>query len=119
MANQLLSTLRDYYPQALELAGENLAATLALDFLDKWPRLTDVQAAKDAALKSFYQRHNVRRPELIQSRIQRVRSARRLTGDAAVVEVAVRVVGLLVAELRVLQEHVAAFETAFAEAFTT
>jgi len=117
LANQLLSTLRDYYPQALELAGENLAAPLALDFLDKWPRLTDVQAAKDAPLKSFYQRHNVRRPELIQSRAQRVRSARRLTGDAAVVEVAVRVVGLLVAELRVLQAHVAAFETAIAEAF--
>lgn len=117
LSNQLQSTLRDYYPQALELAGENLAAPLALDFLDKWPRLTDVQASKNATIKTFYHRHNVRRPELIESRLERLRSARLLTRDAAVVEVAVRVVRLLVAELRVLQEHLAEFEGAIARAF--
>jgi transposase len=117
LSNQLQSTLKDYFPQALELVGDNLAAPLALDFLEKWPRLTDVQAARTATLKSFYQRHNVRRPELIESRVQRIRSARLLTRDAAVTEVAVRTVRLLVAELRVLQEHIAAFETAIAQAF--
>ncbi|EEF57846.1 IS110 family transposase [Pedosphaera parvula] len=117
LSNQLQSTLRDYFPQALELVGDNLAAPLALDFLERWPRLTDVQAARNATLKSFYQRHNVRRPELIESRVQRIRSARLLTRDAAVTEVAVRTVRLLVAELRVLQEHIAAFETAIAQAF--
>jgi transposase len=117
LANQLQSTLRDYYPQALELVGDHLAAPLALDFLDQWPRLTDVQASQDATLKTFYHRHNVRRPELIASRLQRVRSARLLTRDPSVVEVAVRIVRLLVAELRVLQEHLAEFEAAIAQAF--
>lgn len=117
LSNQLQSTLRDYFPQAMELVGEHLAAPLALDFLEKWPRLTDVQAARNATLKNFYHRHNVRRPELIESRIQRIRSARLLTRDAAVIETAVRVVRLLVAELRVLQEHIAEFESAIAQAF--
>jgi|CXWK01.1.fsa_nt_gi transposase len=117
LSNQLQSTLRDYFPQALELIGDHLAAPLALDFLEKWPRLTDVQAAKTPTLKNFYQRHNVRRPELIESRVQRIRAARLLTRDAAVIEVAVRVVRLLVAELRVLQEHIAEFESAIAQAF--
>ena len=117
LSNQLQSTLRDYFPQALELVGEHLASPLALDFLKKWPRLTDAKAARVATLKSFYHRHNVRRPEIVEGRIQRNRSARPLTRDAAVVETAVRVVRLLVAELRVLQEHVAEFEVAIAQAF--
>jgi transposase len=117
LSNQLQSTLRDYFPQALELIGDNLAAPLALDFLEKWPRLTDAQAAKKATIKSFYYRHNARRPEVIEARWQRLRAGRRLTGDAAVVEVAVRIVRLLVAELRVLQEHIADFESAIAQAF--
>jgi len=117
LSNQLQSTLQDYFPQALELAGENLAAPLALDFLEKWPRLSDVQAAKNATIKNFYHRHNVRRPELIAARVQRLRAARSLTRDGAVIEVAVRIVRLLIAELRVLQEHIAEFENAIAQAF--
>lgn len=119
LSNQLQSTLRDYFPQALELVGERLSAPLALDFLEKWPRLTDVQGARNATIKSFYQRHNVRRPELIQARLERIRAARLLTRDAAVIEVAVRIVRLLVDELRVLQEHIQDFENAIAQAFAT
>jgi transposase len=117
LVNQLTSTLKDYYPQALELVGENLAAPLALDFLDRWPRLTDAKTAKSVTLKNFYHRHNVRRPELIQSRLDLVRSTRLLTSDRAVIEVSVRIVRLLVAELRVVVEHVAEFEAAIALAF--
>src|SRR6266851_2445360 len=117
LSNQLQSTLKDYFPQALALVGENLAAPQALDFLDKWPRLIDVQAAKTTTVKNFYHRHNVRRAELIQSRLDLIGSARRLTGDPAVVEVSVRIVRLLVAELRVLVEHIAEFDDAIAQAF--
>ncbi len=117
LLNQLVSTLKNYFPQALELVGEDLCTDMALDFLAKWPRLIDVQAAKPATLKSFYHRHNVRRPQLIQKRLDRVRSARLLTRDPAVIEVSVRVVQLLVAELRVLVEHITAFESAIAQDF--
>jgi hypothetical protein len=97
--------------------GEDLTIPMALDFLDKWPRLTDVQASKDITLKNFYHRHNVRRSELIQSRIESRRSARLLTRDPAIIEVSVRIVRMLVAELRVLAEHITEFETAIEEAF--
>src|SRR6185503_7736399 len=66
LANQLKSTLKNYFPQALLLVGDDLTTVLACDFLDRWPRLTDVQAAKDISLRNFYTRHNIRRPELIQ-----------------------------------------------------
>jgi transposase len=117
LSNQLKSTLRDYFPQALNLIGEKLYAPLALDFLDKWPRLTDVQAARNATIKAFYHRHNVRRPELITTRLEQIRAARLLTRDVAIIEVAVRIVRLLVAEMRLLQEHLDEFEEAIAQAF--
>ena len=117
LANQLKSTLKDYFPQALDMIGEDLTIPMALDFLDHWPRLTDLQRAKDITLKNFHHRHNVRRPELIQSRIDRRRSARLLTRDAAIVEVSVRVVRMLVAELRILNEHIAEFEHTIEEIF--
>jgi transposase len=118
LSNQLKSTLKDYFPQALDLIGEELGSLMALDFLARWPRLTDVQAAKEITLRNFYSRHNARRPERIQSRLQLIHAARCLTHDPAVIEVNVRIVRLLVAELRVLLEHIAAFEEAIAESFT-
>jgi transposase len=114
---QLMSTLKDYFPQALDLVGEDLGAPMALDFLHRWPKLTDVKAAKVITLRNFYHRHNVRRPELIQKRLDLVRSARLLTRDPAVTEVRVRVARLLIAELRILAEHITEFEHAIAEAF--
>jgi transposase len=116
LSNQLLSTLKDYFPQALALIGDKTAAPQALDFLEKWPRLTDVQAAQKATIKKFYHRHNVRSPERIQKRLELIRSARLLTRDSAVIEVNVRIVGLLVAELRVLARHIGAFEQAIEQA---
>jgi transposase len=117
LANQLKSTLKDYFPQSLDLVGEELSSPMALDFLEKWPRLTDVKTAKELTLKNFYHRHNVRRPQRIQTRLDQIRSARLLTRDAAVIEVNVRVVRLLVAELRVLADHISEFEDAIALAF--
>jgi transposase len=117
LINQLKSTLKDYFPQSLQLVGEDLSAPLALDFLHKWPRLLDLKAAQTSTLKHFYHRHNVRRPESIQTRLDLIRSARLLTRDCAVVEVGVRVVRLLVAELRVLTDHIAQFQDAIALAF--
>ena len=117
LANQLKSTLKNYFPQALLLVGDDLTTPLARDFLDRWPRLTDVQAAKDITLRNFYTRHNIRRSELIQARLDLRRSARLLTRDAAVVEVSVRIVGMLVAQMRVLAEHISQFETAIEELF--
>jgi hypothetical protein len=117
LTNQLKSTLRDYFPQVLPWIGDHLAAPMALDFLSKWPRLTDLKASKNSTIKSFYHRHNVRRPELTDERLDQIRAARLLTRDPAVIEVSVRQVRLIIDQLRVLQEHIADFEKAIAQTF--
>jgi transposase len=116
---ELISALKDYFPQALQWSGEDRAAPIALDFLDKWPSLLDLKASKPATLRRFYHSHNVRRPELIEQRLEQIRCAKALTTDEVVVQTRIRVVRMLVAQLRVLQEHIAAFEDAIAKAFAT
>lgn len=117
LVNQLMACLKKYYPQALELVGENLASPLALAFLDKWPDLIALKSARAGTIKAFYYRHNVRRPETIQARLDRIAHARALTMDAAVNLICLRQTRALVDQLRVLQKHVAQFDEAIAEQF--
>jgi transposase len=117
LLNQLIASLKKFYPQSLELVGENLASPLALDFLTRWPDLLTLQSARSATLKAFYYTHNVRRPQTVQARLDRITQARALTTDEALVGVAVRQVRVLVEQLRVVQKHVAGFDQAIAQAF--
>ena len=79
--------------------GVGRAAPPALDFLGKRPRLSDAQAARIDTLKSLHDRHNGWRPDLVEGHIQPVHSVRTLMRDAAVVELAARVMRPLVAGL--------------------
>ena len=115
--NQLRSVLKSYFPQALDLVGEDLGSALALDFLDRWPELAAVQKVRPATLRTFYAGHNVRSAERIEERIRRVASARALTSDRAWIEPARLQVIMLIALLRVQQEHVEQFEQRIAAVF--
>ena len=86
--NQLISLLKSYYPQAFELAGEDWSAPMALEFLRRWPDLISLRAARLATLRSFYYRHNVRRPELVEKRLEKIKAMVALTTDQAVVKLA-------------------------------
>ncbi len=114
---QLISTLKTYFPQALELIGDHRTAPLALDFLARWPDLASVQAARPTAVKAFYCSHNVRRPGVVEERLERIRSARALTTDRAVIEPAILQVQALVAMLRPLARHIATLEDKIRDTF--
>jgi hypothetical protein len=49
LTNRLIALLKSYFPQALELCGEDLWRPLATRLLLKWPSLHAVQKAKPAA----------------------------------------------------------------------
>ena len=117
LLNQLIACLKKYYPQALALVGENLASPLALDFLEKWPDLIALKSARLTTLKTFYYRHNVRRPEAVQERLDLIKNGRALTTDEAIVQVALRQCRVLVEQLRVVQRHVTKFDDAIAAQF--
>ena len=52
--NQLTAQLKQYYPLALEAAGEEIHSKLACEFLLRFPTLQDIQAASDKTVIKFY-----------------------------------------------------------------
>jgi transposase len=107
--NQLTGLLKTYYPQALQLL-DNLNTVLAADFLTRWPDLIALKAAPPGVIQRFYYAHNLRRPELLQDRLTRIRQAVALTADPAIVQVAVLQLRCLVEQWRVLHKHITRLE---------
>jgi transposase len=84
LTHQLSSHLKLYFPQALDWAGE-LDSLQACDFLQRWPTLQAVQKARTTQLENFYTKHNCRRRQLVQQRIEQIGQAQPLTQDPALI----------------------------------
>jgi transposase len=82
----LKASLKEYFPQALELLSDNVTSRLAYDFLRKWPTFEEFQQAKPSTVKRFFYGHNVRRAERIEQVQQMAQQSQALTTDAAIVE---------------------------------
>jgi len=117
LTNQLSSTLKDYFPQALALVGENLYSPMALEFLKRWPDLLSLKACRQSTLKSFYYKHNVRSATAVDKRLELIAKARALTTDPAITLAATRQVARLIGLLAEIQKHIAQDEKLIGEAF--
>src|SRR5262249_26327313 len=107
LSNQLCTTLKDYFPQALQILGEHLYSPMALEFLRRWPDLITLKSCRESTLKQFYYRHNVRSSKAVQGRLQIVREAKAVTTDEAIVLVATRQVTRLIRLLGEIQKYIA------------
>ena len=85
------ASLKEYFPQALELVSGNVTSRLAYDFLMKWPSLQAFQQAKPNTIRRFYYGHNVRSLEVIDKVLQLAQSPYALTTDPAIVEAGSRI----------------------------
>jgi len=117
LACELQSTLKTCFPQALELCGDALWTSLALDFLARWPELAVLQATKPATVRAFYRAHRSVRPAVIARRLALIAQARPLTTDRAILDPAVLQIQLLLAVLRPLQIHIEQLEARIAARF--
>jgi transposase len=113
---QLASLIKIYYPQALQTAGD-LKSDVALAFLDRWPDLISLKAAKPATIKRFYHQHQVRSKELIEQRLALIAKAKALTTDDARVQVAILHLRALLDQLRVFKQHIPQFDQAIEQTF--
>lgn len=75
LSNRLRQTLKDTFPQAQELVGDELYTPLATDFLMRWPSLADLRRARPETIRRFYYAHHARRIDLINQRIASIGSA--------------------------------------------
>lgn len=117
LTNQLLSHLKAIFPQALKLAGEDLANSMATDFLKKWPTLQAVQKVKPAGLRQFYYGHNSRSEELITQRLALVKSAVALTTDSALLAAHSLAIQTLAGQLAALRPFLDQYDQQIAQLF--
>jgi transposase len=102
LTNRLQALLKQYFPQALTLCGEDLWRPLATDFLLKWPTLQKVQRTRPETLKQFYYLHGSRSQQLIEQRLTLLSNAVALTSEPALVESFALRIQLVCRELRLV-----------------
>jgi hypothetical protein len=117
LTNRLQALLKQYYPQALELCGEDLWRPLATAFLLKWPSLQALRQARPATLKQFYYRQGSRSPVLVQRRLELIAGAVALTEDEALVASYARRVQLVARQLQLLSPAVKRYDEQIAAAY--
>jgi len=117
LVNQLASVLKSYFPQALELLGEDLSSPLATDFLKRWPTISAVQKAKASSVRAFYYGHNSRSEQCLQRRLQLIQSTVALTHDLAVVQAQSLAAQSLAQVLACLRPLIARYDRQIAELF--
>jgi transposase len=117
LTNRLQALLKQYFPQALVLCGEDLWRPLATRFLLKWPSLQAVQKAKPATLKTFYYLNGSRSQKLLAHRLALVAKALPVTDQSAVIDSFVLRVQLICRQLQLLQHSLAQFDTQIAQAY--
>ena len=116
LTNRLGSTLKQYFPQALEWAGE-LDSRQALDFLTRWPTLQSIRKAGAAAVEKFYRQHGLRNKDKVEQRVKAIKESRALTTDRAVVEGSKMKALATVRQLHALAKSIAEMDARIQELF--
>ena len=114
LTNRLTSALKNYFPHVLQWFPDK-DTVLFCDFLSRWPTLKAAQLARRTTLEAFFRAHHVRAADVIDSRIQAIKSAMALTTDDGVITPNVLLVQALIAQLRVTLQAIADFDTAIAQ----
>ena len=117
LSNRLTALLKQYFPQALELCGEDLWRPLATSFLLKWPTLQSLQKVKSEKVKKFYYLNGSRSQRLIEERLQLIEKAVPLTDEIAILQSHTLRVQLICRQLQLLHKTIAAFDEQIAQVF--
>ncbi len=114
--HRLRDRLKLYFPQMVEWF-EDLDSPLVGDLLGRWPTLEELQKARPATLRQFFQQHNCRSVERIEPRLEQIRQAIPATHDQAVVQAGVSLVKVLVQQIATLRQGIADLQRQIAELF--
>src|SRR5205823_5206415 len=117
LSNRLIALLKQYFPQALVLCGEDLWRPLATRFLLKWSSLQAVQKAKPASLKTFYYLNGSRSAKLLEQRLALIEKAVPVTDEKAIIDSFALRVRLICRQLQEVVQTIKTFDQQIAQAF--
>jgi transposase len=117
LSNQLKALLKGYFPQALELCGEDLTTPMACALLQKWPSLQQLKKARPETIRRFYYAQNARRRDVIEKRLALIAQAVPLTNDPALIESSIITVQALTLGLRAVHTAILRYDREIAGTF--
>jgi len=117
LSNRLIALLKQYFPQALVLCGDDLWRPLATRFLLKWSSLQAVQKAKPATLKTFYYLNGSRSAKLLEQRLALVQRAVPVTDESALIDSFALRVQLICRQLQLVTRTIADYDRQIAQAY--
>ena len=117
LTNRLQALLKQYFPQALVLCGDDLWRPLATGFLLKWSSLQAVQKAKSEKLKQFYYLNGSRSTKLMEERLALIQKAVPVTYAKAIIDSFVLRVHFICRQLQLLHQTLHRFEEQIAQTF--
>lgn len=117
LGNKLRQALKDTYPQAQALVGNDLHTTLAIDFLKRWPTLAELRRARPETVRKFYYGHHVRRKDVVERRIKSIQQLVATTTDEAILSPARLLILALCRQLAAVKDSIDSFDREIAETF--
>ncbi len=111
LTNRLKSTLKQYFPLALQITGDRIFSELACQLLTSYPTFEQLQSASDHELRQFYRDQHCYRQSVIDKRLQYIRQAKTLTKDPAIVDSSVLRVKALIAQIAALNASIEVYDT--------
>jgi transposase len=108
---QLIEQLKAYFPLVLELNSGRSVSPLVLELVRRWPDPRQLQRADRRILHKVLKGHGYRSDEKRQEIIERIRSAKLLSRDRALIEPAAVVAKMLARQLPVLQNSIEELNT--------
>ncbi len=118
LANRIRALLKGFYPQALELIGDDLTSPMALAFLRRWPSLQKLSEAQTTTLRSFYYQKGSRSAQLIQKRLELIEEAVPLTRDKVIVATSETVLVEYLNQLHALNRSIAQYDKQLKKLFS-
>ena len=110
LCNALSAHLKSYFPQALELCGDDLHSVLSCDFLLRWPSLQEVKRSREKTVRAFYTSHNCRSRAAIEKRVALVKASVAVSDDQALLCGSIPTTRMLALQLKALTQSIAEFD---------
>ena len=117
LVQQLNDVLKKYYPQALELTGENMGSPMTLAFLRRWPDLAAVKRARWSTLERFYFHYHSCRDELLARRRELHTHAQSVSAQECYIAPLRLHMQAIIGQLEALVPSVERFDEAIAEIY--
>jgi len=114
---RLQATLKNYFPQALELVCGNLTSELACAFILKWPTLDALKRAKPETVRAFYYRHGYRQAKLIEGNLKKIAESMPLTEDQAILTASTLATQTLARQIRAINVSINQYDQAIKTLF--